>query len=88
MSLSNRIRSLEGKAGAPEGPKDGRRRLLSVLTVLSERLRDGGLHDRPDASVAERIAMAFERGDRKLADELISGTRTVAASKPSNRVTP
>ena len=71
MNLSNRLTTLESASVAPQADGAARERLLGQINETCNRIRGSSLKDSPNASVAERVAMAFERGNGEFAVSLL-----------------
>lgn len=71
MRLDQRLEALEKRLFETDASSDERAKLLEAIETTAARVRGGDLSDRDNASVIERVAMAFERGDQAFAEELL-----------------
>lgn len=73
MTIRHRLSKLEREKLAAKADFDGRAKLLAHLNSIGERLRaSGNIQARLDASPAERVTMAWERGDVATAKAILS----------------
>lgn len=82
MTIRHRLSKLEREQLATKADFDVQAKLLAHINTVGARLRTSGdIKDRLDASPAERVAMAFERGDAATAKGILSAAvgREVAA---------
>ena len=71
MRLQHRLSALEGLKATPTAEGEGQRKLLEYIDTIADRLCGGDLSDNLTASTAERVALAFERGDAAFAEQLL-----------------
>lgn len=71
MNLRGRLERIEARCGSRAKPGEARRLLAERLAMIGVRLKGGDLADRDDASPAECVALALERGDADMARALL-----------------
>lgn len=71
MRLTDRIAKLEAIRTARQSDGESHQRLLEAIEGVEGRLDDRALSDSPSASVIERVAMAFKRGNAAFAQQLL-----------------
>lgn len=70
-NLMSRLAELERQRSQRGEKSNSKGALLAKLGDIGERLRGGDLGDIERASPAERVALAFERGDAAFAETLL-----------------
>jgi hypothetical protein len=71
MKLQNRLSDLERRKASRIDTGRASEALLAKVETIAARVRDGDLSDTDNASTAERVALAFERGDSAFARNLL-----------------
>lgn len=70
MRLTDRLTKLEATRKPRQSDGESHQRLLALIEGVMARMDDAALSDSPRASVLERVAMAFKRGDDAFARKL------------------